>query len=264
MSFTIVPVRELFEKERYFNILKLVMASGMFPVILFPLRSRKVSWVKLPMASGMLPVKLFQRRPRKVSWVKLAIALGMLPVRWLRSRSKKESGRRNILLGREPDSKLKLRSRYRRNLRCRNSGGILPVKLLLKRIKLFSKERLPREGERVPSSPDPRRSMAATLLLCFLQRIPYQEHMFTEFWAVQLDNNPCGSAVMALLKVKRASRSVAMDDITSSNMRSFISESEWGRREANWPAMRSYRYWWSVPFSQWWWWVLEDGFQLSA
>nr|ABK24276.1 unknown [Picea sitchensis] len=48
--------------------------------------------------------------------------------------------------------------------------------------------------------------MATTILECFLHQIPYQEHMFSEFSAVQLDRDTAGSDLMAFLKDKKPPR----------------------------------------------------------
>jgi hypothetical protein len=65
--------------------------------------------------------------------------------------------------GIEPENLFALRLSVCNSLSCPNSFGILPLKELLEKSRVCKKERLPRNAERVPSSPKPGRIIATTL-----------------------------------------------------------------------------------------------------
>lgn len=72
---------------------------------------------------------------------------------------------------------------------------------------MCNKERLPRDGQKVPSSSNFGNIFIATsVIVCFLHQIPFHEHTFSELSAVQLDRDTVGSDLMAFLKDKKPPR----------------------------------------------------------
>ena len=83
-------------------------------------------------------------------------------------------------------------------LRFQNIGEIIPLRWLPNRSKMWSKDKLPRDGESLPSKFNSGRLITTTVSLCCLHTIASQMHSSLLFSFTQLSKIPARSCVMAI------------------------------------------------------------------